>query len=77
MIVEIDTRIELPRVGRKKQSTIVANELIEQIQNLVLKIKNQIYLTNSIVNHQLVILIYRRSLVYLNIYSISYENNIL
>ena len=38
MIVEIDTRIELPTVGRKKQSTIVANELIEQIQNLVLKI---------------------------------------
>ena len=32
MIVEIDTIIELPRVGRKKQSTIVANELIEQIQ---------------------------------------------
>ena len=60
MIVEIDTRIELPRVGRKKQSTIVANELIEQIQNLVLKIKNQIYLTNSIANHQLVILINRR-----------------
>ncbi len=77
MIVEIDTRIELPRVGRKKQSTIVANELIEQIQNLVLKIKNQIYLTNSIANHQLVILIYRMSLVHLNIYSISYESNIL
>ena len=60
MNVEIDTRIELPRVGRKKQSTIVANELIEQIQNLVLKINNQIYLTNSIANHQLVILINRR-----------------
>jgi hypothetical protein len=29
MIVEIDTRIELPRVGRKKQFTIVPNELIE------------------------------------------------
>ena len=47
MIVEINTRTELPRVGRKKQFTIVANELIEQIQNQVLKIKNQIYLTNS------------------------------
>ena len=53
MIVEIDTRIELPRVGKKKQFTIVANELIEQIQNLLLKIKNQIYVTNSIANHQL------------------------
>ena len=60
MIVEIDTRIELPRVGRKKRSTIVANELIEQIQNLVLKIKNKIYFTNSIANYQLVILIYRK-----------------
>ena len=77
MIVEIDTRIELLRVGRKKQSTIVANELIEQIQNLVLKIKNQIYLTNSIANYQLVILINRRSLLHLNIYSITYESNIL
>ena len=76
MIVEIDTRIESLRVGRKK-STIVVNELIEQIQNLVLKIKNQIYLTNSIANHQLVILINRRSLLHLNIYSITYESDIL
>ena len=32
MIDEIDTRIELHRVERKKQLTILANELIEQIQ---------------------------------------------
>jgi hypothetical protein len=76
MIVEIETRIESLKVGRKK-STIVVNELIEQIQNLVLKIKNQIYLTNSIANHQIVILINRRSLLHLNIYSITYESDIL
>jgi hypothetical protein len=56
---------------------IVANELIEQIQNLVLKIKNQIYLTNSIANYQLVFLIKRRSLIHRNLYSITYESNIL
>ena len=51
MIDEIDTRIELPRVLRKKQYTILANELIEQIQKSTIESKKR-DLLNSIANHK-------------------------
>lgn len=52
MIDEIDTRIELPRVWRKKQYTILANELIEQIQKSTIESKKW-DLLNSIANHKI------------------------